>query len=139
MKKGLFLLLSALIVFVVLPGMVFSDDAYKQTQGYKDYQKLPEKYKSPEMEKMYRDGYAAEMKVKILKCKKGGTVQDCLDKKASVPAVEDLGWITSPYQGGWNIERMMLLNGTMKLVYKWRVEPDGTVKPVNGKAIGITK
>jgi len=111
---------------------------YKNTQGYKDYLKLPDKFKSTAAEELYKKGYEAEQKVKRLPSSKGGTVDQFLDNKANVPAVEDLGWTTRPYQGGFKVERVLLL-GKMKLIYRWSVDSNGTVKAVNGKAIGITK
>lgn len=113
-------------------------EAYKDTQGYKDYLKLPAKYRSPAMEEIFKNGYEAEQKVKNLPSVKGGTVGQLLDKKAGVPAVEDLGWNTRSYQGGFEVERVLLL-GKMKLVYRWSVESNGIVKAINGKAMGITK
>ena len=110
---------------------------YQDRQGYKDYLKLPKAYQSQEMAAVYKNGYTAEEKVKNLPCKMGGTINDCLDKKASLPAVDDLGWITSPYQGEFEVERMMLLDN-LRLVYRWHVSADGQVTATNGKAIGIT-
>ncbi|MHA2123262.1 MAG: hypothetical protein ACW990_18850, partial [Promethearchaeota archaeon] len=66
-------------------------------------------------------------------------VNQYLNNKASILAVEDLGWITTDYEGGFNVERRMLLDNTMQLIYRWRVNSDGTVVPKNGKAISITK
>lgn len=61
------------------------------------------------MEAMYKNSYEAEHKVINMPCSKGGTVGQYLDKKANVPAAEDLGWETRPYQGGFEVERLMLL------------------------------
>ncbi len=72
-------------------------------------------------------------------CSKGGTVDQYLTKKAEIPAVEDLGWIRSPYENGFNVERLLLLDQTMPLRYEWEVDKTGKVKPINGKAIEITK
>lgn len=113
-------------------------ESYKDTQGYKNYLKLPDKYKSPEMEAIYKNSYEAEKKVKNLLSVDNISVGELLDKKARIPAVEDLGWVTSPVQGGYEVERIMLLGGR-KLVYRWSVTSKGEVKAVNGKAIGITK
>lgn len=77
--------------------------------------------------------------VKRLPCKKGGTVDEYSTKKAMVKAVEDLDWHTYPREDGFEVERFLLLNNRMKLLYKWHVSFDGHVKPINGKAIGITE
>jgi hypothetical protein len=61
-------------------------------------------------------------------------------KKAKITVVEDLGWKAYPREDGFEIERLMLLNKTMPLSYKWHVDKNtGVAKPINGKAIGITK
>ena len=39
---------------------------------------------------------------------------------------------------GFEIERFLLLDNRLQLQYKWHVSFDGYVKPINGKAIGIT-
>jgi hypothetical protein len=126
-------------IWIVLISSFAFSESFEESKWYEDYSKMPDKYKSPAAEKMFRDGYEAELKVKMLPCKQGGTIKDCLDLEAAIPAVEDLDWITSPYEGGFEVERLMLLNGTTKLKYHWRVNPDGSVVPVNNKAIEITK
>ncbi len=85
------------------------------------------------------DWEKAEEIVKNLPCSKGGTVDQYLTKKAEIPAVEDLGWITSPYENGFNVERLLLLNQTMPLAYEWDVDTSGKAKPINGKALEITR
>jgi len=119
--------------------MAFSE-SFNDWQPYKDYLKLPEKYKSPKMEKMYKDSYKAEKIVKNLPCKTGGTVDMCLNKKSAIPAVDDQGWNVFPLSdGAFEVERLMLLNNKMQLKYKWHVNINGKAKAVNGKAIAITK
>lgn len=75
-------------------------------------------------------------------CSEGGTIDQCLNQKVIVPAVEDLGWKAYPRDDGFEVERLMLLNQTksmMKLSYRWHVDFYGAVKPINGKAMGLTK
>lgn len=75
-------------------------------------------------------------------CSEGGTIDQCLNKKVIVPTVEDLGWKVYPRNDGFEVERLMLLNQTknmMKLSYRWHVDFYGVVKPINGKAMGLTK
>jgi len=91
------------------------------------------------MEKMDKDKVAAESRVKKLPCSQGGTVQEYLDKQVSNPSVEDRGWSTTPFEGGFEVERRMLLLGTKELKYRWRVTSEGEIKAVNGKAVSITK
>lgn len=132
-------------IFIIILLLVITAPAFPGS--YKDwYDELPEKYKSPEEEQQYKDAYNAEQRVKNLPAKKGGTIDEYLTKRADIPAIDDLGWktypdakITSPYtnEGFW-VERWMLLD-TMKIIYRWKVNPDGKIKAVNGKAIAVTK
>ena len=80
----------------------------------------------------------AESMVMTLPCKSGGTVDQCLNKKAILKVVDDLGWKVYPTKDGFDVERLMLLN-TRKMVYRWHVSNSGTVSAINGKAIGIQK
>ena len=91
------------------------------------------------MEKMDKDRVEAESRVKELPSSKGGTVQEYLDKQVSNPSVEDHGWSTTPFEGGFEVERRLLLLGTKELKYRWRVTSDGKILAVNGKAASITK
>jgi len=133
-KKNLSCLLFFSIVFL---SMVVNAESYKDTKGYKDYLKLPDKYKSSAMEAMYKNSYEAKQKIINLPSSKGGTLGQYLDNKANTSAVNDLGWVTKPYQGGYEVERSMML-GNMKLIYRWNVNSNGVIKAINGKAIGIT-
>ena len=137
MKTYLRILLT--LWLVIISSTAFSE-SFKDWQPYKDYLKLPKKYQSPKMDKMYKDSYEAEKIVRNLLSKTGGTVDMCLNKKADLPAVNDLGWNVYPLSdGAFKVERIMLLNNKMQLKYKWHVNKNGKAKAVNGKAIGITK
>lgn len=82
----------------------------------------------------------AKQIVKQLPCSKGGTIDDFLNKKALIPAIDDLGWKAYPRKDGFEIERLMLLtaNNIMQLKYQWHVSFAGEVRPINGKAMGLT-
>ena len=129
-----------LIPSIILLSSIAFGESYKDWQPYKDYLKLPDKYKSTANEKMYKDSYEAEKKVKNLPSIKGGTIDMYLNKKAAIPAVEDLGWNVFPSSdGAFVVERQMILNNKMQLKYIWHIDKYGKVKASNGKAIGITK
>ena len=91
------------------------------------------------MEKMDNDKVAAESRVKELPCNQGGTVQEYFDKQVSNPGVEDHGWSTTPFEGGFEVEKHLLLLGTKELTYHWRVTSKGEIIAVNAKADSITK
>jgi hypothetical protein len=114
-------------------------ESYEQSEHYKNYQNLPEKYKTPGREQQYRKAWEAEMAVKSLPCKHGETVQSYLDRKSSVDAIEDLGWKVFPRNDGFEVERLMLLNGTKKLSWRWNVNTIGIITPANDKAMELTK
>lgn len=81
----------------------------------------------------------AEAFVKKLQCSRGGTVDQYLTRKAEIPSVEDLGWHVYPKEDGFEVERILLTRQKIKSKYRWHVYKTGKVKPLNGKAIGITK
>ncbi|MCK4620682.1 MAG: hypothetical protein KAT62_00565 [Desulfuromonadales bacterium] len=79
----------------------------------------------------------AQQAVMQLPCKTGGTVDQYLDNKAAIPAIEDLGWHVYPTEYGYEVERLLLLNQRMQLKYRWKYLESGEITPLNGKAIGI--
>ena len=81
----------------------------------------------------------AEAFVKNLPCSRGGTVGQYLTKKAEIPSVEDLGWKVYPKEKGFEVVRLLLTRQKILSKYRWHVFKTGKVKPLNGKAIGITK
>ncbi len=81
----------------------------------------------------------AEAFVKNLPCSRGGTVGQYLTKKAEIPSVEDLGWKVYPKEDGFEVERLLLIRQKIESKYRWHVYKTGKVKPLNNKAIGITK
>ena len=91
------------------------------------------------MERMEKDSVEAESRVKNLPCIQGGTIHEYFDKLVLNPGVEDHGWSTTPFEGGFEVEKHLLLLGTKELKYRWRVTSDGEIIAVNGKAVSITK
>jgi hypothetical protein len=81
----------------------------------------------------------AEEFVKNLPCSREGTVGQYLSKKAEIPSVEDLGWHVYPKEDGFEVERILLIRQKIESKYRWYVYKSGKVKPLNNKAIGITK
>ena len=81
----------------------------------------------------------AETFVKNLPCSRGGTVNQFLAKKVEIPSIEDLGWHVHPKEDGFEVERLLLTRQKIESKYRWHVYKSGKVKPINSKAIGITK
>ncbi|MGR3293057.1 MAG: hypothetical protein ACUZ9M_03455 [Candidatus Scalindua sp.] len=114
---------------------------YKDWQPYKDYLRLPEGYRSPAMEKSYKDSFEAEQIVKNLPCTKGGTLDQYFSIKPK-PPLDDLGWNEFPGENGIDVVRTFLLNpfeSLKTLEYRWHVDSAGKVTAINDEAYGITK
>ncbi|MFZ1492400.1 MAG: hypothetical protein WAU60_03195 [Candidatus Competibacter denitrificans] len=72
-------------------------------------------------------------------CIQGGTVDECIAKKIA-PAVHELPWHVNADKDGYIVEKSIQIEGlSSPTTYRWRITADGTVSPVNGHAIGITK
>jgi hypothetical protein len=90
------------------------------------------------MEKMEKERGDAEARVKSLPCSRGGTVQEFLDKQVSNPAVTDQGWFTKAGDGGFEVERRLILLGKKTIRYRWQLAADGKIRAANAKALSIT-
>jgi len=86
-----------------------------------------------------KDGKQAEAFVRNLPCSRGGTVEQFLTKKTEIPSVEDMGWKVYPKEDGFEVERVLLTRQKIESKYRWHIYKSGKVKPLNAKAIGITK
>lgn len=122
-----------------LPGY---QETFEEWQPYKDYLKLGDKYKSPAFEKLLRESYEVEIKVKYLPCSKGGTIDQYFSLKPRPPAV-DLGWDDYKVENGVNVVRKILLDVAKPemefMEYIWHIDLKGKVTPLNDNAIEITK
>jgi hypothetical protein len=107
-------------------GVILHDDG---TWEFADYVKPAE---------LNEEEQAVEF-VRKLPCSRWGTVGQYLTKKAEIPSVEDLGWKVYPKEDGFEVERLLLIRQKIESKYRWHVYKTGKVKPLNGKAIGITK
>ena len=68
----------------------------------------------------------------------GGSLDAYFEKQKS-QAKLDLGWKIYPrHNGSYEVERLMLLNEKSPTSFKWVVDRDGNIKPINGKAMGVT-
>lgn len=85
------------------------------------------------------NGEQAEEFVKNLPCSRGGTVDQYLTKKADVPSIEDMGWQVYPKEDGFEVERILFTHRKIESKYRWHIYKSGKVKPLNNKALGITK
>jgi hypothetical protein len=107
-------------------GVILHDDG---TWEFDNFAK-PFELKDPEQAKEF---------IKNLPCSRGGTVGKFLAKKVEIPSVEDLGWHVYPKEDGFEVERILLTRKKIESKYRWHIYKNGKVKPLNAKAIGITK
>lgn len=129
-----------LFVFVLLAGTSGFAETFEDWPPYKDYLKVKHKYRSTTFEKMLRDSYVAEKKVRSLPCSKGGTLDEYFSKNLKSPA-DDLGWNEFEVDNGYDVVRTIIINPYKSLAtlkYKWHVDPSGKVTPLNSEAISIT-
>lgn len=78
--------------------------------------------------------------VKIFPCSKGGTIDNHFKNKTRVPAVKDIGWSVQRSGNQFIVEKTIHIRGfSSHTIFRWTVDTEGSVKPINGYAIGITK
>lgn len=80
------------------------------------------------------DQAAAENVVKNSACIDGKSIEDALKDKIKMRSQRDLGWQVFNEDGRLEVERAFLMNKSMQLRFRWRVDPDGTVQPVSSRA-----
>lgn len=69
----------------------------------------------------------------------GGTIGSRLAQKVSLPAVRELGWKVLKENNSWTVEyRTEIANLRSPTIYRWRLDAQSGVKPVNGHAIEVT-
>lgn len=77
--------------------------------------------------------HEAEIKVKNSPCL-GQTIEDVLKSKIHIRSQRDLGWQTFDEEGHVEVERAFLMNKSMQLRFRWRVNPDGSITPLSKRA-----
>ena len=86
-------------------------------------------------------GYiTARERIKNAGCVLGGTIEQCLRRKAIVPNMSDRGWtakVTS--DGGYLVTRTLVLSKALPLTYRWVVHPSGRIEAMNMRAMTLTE
>lgn len=75
-----------------------------------------------------------EIIVKNSNCLPGKTIEDALKDKINTHTQRDLGWRVFNEDGKFEVERAFLMNKSMQLRFRWRVNQDGIVQPVGSRA-----
>ena len=79
------------------------------------------------------DGTSAESIVKNSPCL-NKTIEEVLKDKLKTSSQRDLGWQVFNEDGEFEVERAFLMSKGMQLRFRWHVNPDGSIKPVSGRA-----
>lgn len=76
----------------------------------------------------------AEETVKNAPCLDGKSIEAALSEKFKMRSQRDLGWQVFNENGQIEVERAFLMNKSMQLRFRWRVNADGSVAPVSERA-----
>lgn len=76
----------------------------------------------------------AEETVKNMPCLDGKSIDTALADKFKTHSQRDLGWQVFNDNGQIEVERAFLMNKSMQLRFRWRVNTDGSVTPVSERA-----
>ena len=87
-------------------------------------------------------GYAispdeAAERVKAQSCRDNQTVEQILNQSIKVHSQRDIGWRTFQEQDYYDVERVILINKSMELHYRWRVDSDGRINFTNDRALKL--
>lgn len=81
--------------------------------------------------------------IKIIKnapCKHDGTIQEYFFQKIKSPIVEDFGWTLRRGKNRYIVERIIKIQNLRNpTIYRWFVNLGGSVSPVNGHAVSISR
>jgi len=72
--------------------------------------------------------------VKNSPCLDGQTIEEALKNKIRIRSQRDLGWQVFNEEGQYEVERAFLMNKSMQLRFRWRVNADGGISPVSKRA-----
>jgi hypothetical protein len=79
------------------------------------------------------DESSVETLVKSSPCL-GQTIEEALKNKIHIRSQRDLGWQVFNEEGQFEVERAFLMNKSMQLRFRWRVNADGSIAPVSKRA-----
>jgi len=128
-----------ILILSFVPFFIYSAETFEQSKSYKSYFKTPKKYRMVSLADL-RKSFNAQQSVKQSKCKQGGTIASCLDKKTSIPAIDDGGWNSYPHdKNDYLTVEYSFFIGARQTVFRWEVSTSGAVKATNGHALSITK
>ncbi len=130
------IILSIFFIYVISSSVLYANDVSAITEDGRGV--ILHDDGTWESAELNEEEQAVEL-VKQHQCSRGGTVEQYLIRKIEISSVEDLGWKVYPKKDGFEVERSLLRKKKILSKYKWYVNEFGNVKPLNGKAVGITK
>jgi len=80
------------------------------------------------------DSIGAETLVRNFPCQGESTVDQQLQKIIKKRSQRDLGWRVFFENQNFDVERAILVNKSMRIRYRWRVDPARTVTPMSKRA-----
>ena len=72
--------------------------------------------------------------VKNAPCMPGVSIEQALNDKINLRSQRDLGWQVFKENELYEVERAFLINKSMQLRFRWRLNPDGGIAPVGARA-----
>jgi hypothetical protein len=81
----------------------------------------------------FAETHEHEAKVQSSPCQ-GQTVEEALKTKIHTRSQRDLGWQTFHEEDHVEVERAFLMNKSMQLRFRWRINADGSITPVSKRA-----
>jgi hypothetical protein len=128
----------SILIFSFISCFAYSAEMFEQSKIYKGYLKTPKQYRMSSLADL-RKSFNAQQFIKKSKCKQGGTIESCLNKKTNIPAIDIEGWNSYPHEKmDYLIVEYSFFIGTRQTVFRWEVSGIGVVKAINGHALSIT-
>jgi len=129
----------SILILSFLSCFSYSAETFEQSKSYKSYLKTPKQYRVVSLADL-RKSFNAQQFVKQSKCKQGGTIDSCLNKKTSIPAIDVGGWNSYAHENkDYLTVEYSFFMGARQTVFRWDVSSSGAVKAINGHALSITK
>jgi hypothetical protein len=81
----------------------------------------------------FAETHEHEVKVQNSPCL-GQTVEEVLKSKIHTRSQRDLGWQTFHEEDHVEVERAFLMNKSMQLRFRWRINADSSITPISKRA-----
>lgn len=75
--------------------------------------------------------------VKAKLCSDNQSVEQILEQSVKSRSQRDIGWRTFQEEDYYDVERVILINKSLELHYRWRVDSNGHVNSTNDRALKL--